>query len=143
MSGDIAENAILTHSLSMGRPRKAEIEDVWLKRARWNELVDAKLLAGVTYQQIADALGLASTRSLEHEWRYDRTRRPGRGTMELAAPYFGVDLWEIDGPAGDAEFGNIMGILGANLTPETRAAMIEMAKAGQVKAAERRKAEKK
>jgi transcriptional regulator with XRE-family HTH domain len=46
-------------------------------------------------------------------------------------------------PARDEAFGNIMGILGKNLTPESRAAMIEMAKAAQVKGRERLEAEKK
>ena len=63
--------------------------------------------------------------------------------MERARLYFDVDIWEIEGPEGDDEFGNIMGFLGKNLTPESRAAMIEMAKAAQVKGRERQEAEKK
>jgi transcriptional regulator with XRE-family HTH domain len=141
MNSEIAENAIFTHHSRMARPRNSEIQDVWPKRARFVELLDAKLTTA-TYAEIAKALKLTSTRSLEHEWRYDRSRRPGRRTLELAAPYLGVELWEIDGPAGDDEFGNIMGILGKNLTPESRAAMIEMARAAQVKGQERLEAEK-
>ena len=142
MVGEIAENAIFPHSSEMGKPRSSEISDVWPKRARFVELLDQKLEMA-TYEEIAVALGLKSTRSLEHEWRYDKSRRPGRKTLELAAPYMGVDIWEIDGPDGDEDFGNIMGILGRNLTPESRAAMIEMAKAAQVKGRERLEAEKK
>jgi transcriptional regulator with XRE-family HTH domain len=99
MTSEIADNAIFTYPHGMGRPRNPGIEEKWPaeKRARFIELLDAKLEGGATYQEIAKALGLPSTRSLEHEFRYDRRRRPRRTTLELAAPYFGVRVSEIDG----------------------------------------------
>jgi len=126
-----AENADLTYTLKMGRPRKAEHIDSWPKRSRFVALLDAKLAAGASYQEIAKALGLSSTRSLEQEFR--TTRRPGRNTLEKAAPYFEVNYWDLDGPASDDEFGYIMGILGKNLTTKARVALIELAKEGQTK----------
>jgi transcriptional regulator with XRE-family HTH domain len=150
MNSEIAENAIFTHHSRMARPRNPELNDVWPKRARAVELLDAKIealqLEGLdeasAYRAIADALGLKKTRSLEHEWRYDRSRRPGRNTLELAAPYFGVELWEIDGPDADNEFGNIMGIIGKNLSEETKAKMIREAILAQEEGRLREEAEK-
>ena len=71
--------------------------------------------------------------------------------VEKAAPVLGLTVHDFitgsarpdDPTPRDEEFGNIMGILGKNLTPESRAAMIEMAKAAQVKGRERAEAEKK
>ena len=134
-----AENAGFTYTSRMGRPRNTERNDPWPKRARFVELLDAKLNSGATYQEIADALGLVSTRSLEQEFRTNR--RPGRGTLERAAVYFGVELWELDGPAADEDFGAIMGVYGKNMTPEMRASFIEMAKAYQPKGQARLAAE--
>ena len=66
------------------------------KRKRFAELLDAKLAEGVSYSEIAKALGLRSTRSLEHDWRYDKNRRPSRITLERASDYFQVSIFEID-----------------------------------------------
>lgn len=82
----------------MARSKNPELVDAWPQRSRFVELLDAKLSKGVAYEKVAKALGLRSTRSLEHEWRYDRSRRPGRKVLELAADYFGVNVWELDGP---------------------------------------------
>lgn len=82
----------------MARSKKPELVDAWPQRSRFVELLDAKLSKGAGYEKVARALGLRSTRSLKHEWRYDKSRRPGRKALELAADYFGVDVWELDGP---------------------------------------------
>lgn len=70
--------------------------------------------------------------------------------VEKAAPVLGLAVHDfilgepvlpIDGPPRDEEFGNIMGVLGKNLTPEMRAVMIEMARAAQGRGREREAAQ--
>jgi len=134
-----AESGVLIYTSGMGRPRKAEQADHWPKRGRFVELLDAKLAGGATYEEIATALGLASTRSLEQEFR--TKRRPGRGTLELAAVYFDVDVWELDGPLVDDDFTNQMRIYSSGLSEETKAAIVALAKAGQIKGQDRVDAE--
>jgi len=87
----------------MARSKNPELPETWPQRARFVELVDAKVAEGTSLEAVAAALGRSSTRSLEHEWRYDKSRRPGRKTLELAAAYFGVSLWELDGPPAPGE----------------------------------------
>jgi transcriptional regulator with XRE-family HTH domain len=125
----------------MGRPRNKDIQDVWPRRARFLKCLDAKLADGVTYAEIAEALELGSTRSLEHEWRYDRSREPGRNTLRLATVYFGKPPLEFEGPETEDDFGNQMGVFGKNMAPETRAAMLAMAEASQIKGIEKKASE--
>lgn len=119
----------------MPRARKPRNLDPWPQRDRFIELVDAKAATGVSLAEIASALGLTTTSSLETAYRYDHRRIPKRTTLQRAAYYFGVPLSELYGEPVDDDFGNMMGVLGKNLTPEMRAAMIEMAKSGQIQGA--------
>lgn len=70
--------------------------------------------------------------------------------VEKAAPVLGLTVHDFilgeatgqgDSAPRDEEFGNIMGVLGKNLTPEMRAVMIDMARAAQARGFERLKAE--
>jgi len=82
----------------MARARKPRESDPWPQRLRFMELVDSMVEAGTPLEQIADALGLPTTKSLEVSYRSDFSRIPGRKTMEKAAALFKVNLWEIYGP---------------------------------------------
>lgn len=101
MGSEIVSREDLAQHGPMARPKNPELPDTWPQRARFVELLDGKLAEGVDLHKIAEALGLKSARSLKHEWRYDKSRRPGRGTIELAAQFFGVSPWELDGPVVD------------------------------------------
>jgi len=101
MGSEIVKSLVPAHHESMARPKNPELPDTWPQRARFVELLDAKLAEGVDLHEIAEALGLPKTRSLEHEYRYSKSRRPSRGTIELAAKYFGVSTRELDGPVDD------------------------------------------
>ena len=94
-SGDIAESATLAHTSGMAAPKKPREGDPWKQRARFVELLDSKIGEGATLEEIASALLLKTTRSLEFSYRFDRSRIPKRNTMEAAAKYFGVPLSEI------------------------------------------------
>lgn len=124
-SCEIAENAILPHHLKMAGTREKK-EESWPKRTAFLAYLDKALAEGFTYTQVAEALRLRSTRSLEHEWRYDKDRRPGRKTLELAAEFFHVPFWHLDGPDPD-DFGSKMAAYGDQLTPEWRQKLLEMA----------------
>jgi len=90
----------------MSRPRKPRTEGPWPQRLRFLDLLEAKVQEfadeGLTrdgaLKRVAKILGLKSTNSLENSYRYDFSRIPKRPTMEKAATYFGVPLWEIYGP---------------------------------------------
>ncbi len=71
--------------------------DPWKQRDRFMELVDAKIASGATVEEIAQAIGLKTVRSLVHGYRYDHARMPKRTTIQLAARYFGVSETEIYG----------------------------------------------
>lgn len=71
--------------------------------------------------------------------------------VEKAAPVLGLTVHDFilgesvgqgESAPRDEEFGNIMGVLGKNLTAEMRAVMIDMARAAQAKGRERESAEK-
>lgn len=81
----------------MARPRKPREDDPWKQRDRFMELVDQKVEEGIPLSEIAKALGLSSTRSLEISYRHDRSRTPKRTTIVKAAQYFGVPQSEIYG----------------------------------------------
>jgi len=80
--------------------RRSKNEDVWPQRHIYVALLDQKLADGMTYPEIAKAVGLASSRSLEHEWRHDKLRMPGRQSMKRLAEIFGVTESALYGPTG-------------------------------------------
>ena len=98
----------------MDIPAPTPKQDPWDQRAFFLGLLDAKVeeIAGghiakgvstddarqLALMEIARELGLESTAGLEHSYRYDKARRPKPQVMEKAAPYFGVQLWQIYGP---------------------------------------------
>jgi transcriptional regulator with XRE-family HTH domain len=95
---DLAKNATAGHDEPVSAPKKSPENDRWPQRRRFFELVDAKVASGVTLEEIAEAMGLETTNSLEVSYRKDRSRRPARTKIERAAEYFGVNISEIDGP---------------------------------------------
>jgi len=125
--------------------------DCWPKRIWFKKLLsDYREQHGITNAEIAKKLEI-SPETLKKYISPSPTHRPGETVLRRAGLLLGVDWREFldDGPVpgldSDPEsqaFGNIMGILGKNLTPESRAAMIEMAKAAQVKGRQRLEAEK-
>lgn len=123
----------------------------------WNEVtVFAMYLkryrdeSGMSVAEVADAIG--TTEGTIRFW-LTGTRPPGKGNLRKLTTLFahlGCTIDQLLGGAPpssdhaprDEAFGNIMGIYGVGLSEETKAAMIQMAKAGQVLAQERRKSEK-
>jgi transcriptional regulator with XRE-family HTH domain len=103
---------------------------------------------GKTKKDFAEAVGIAPESLKQY---YSGRHVPGRDLVVRFARVLGCHIGDLLGEAPDSgeavprdeAFGNIMGILGKNLSPETRAAMIEMAKAAQVIGREREEAEKK
>ena len=121
----------------------------WPQRPFFRHLVDVWIeKTGKTKKNFGELAGLADGSIKQY---YSGKQIPGRELALKFAEILDCQISDLLGePSGErpvnpeAEaFGNIMGILGKNLTPEMRAVMIEMAKAGQVKAAARRRAEKK
>lgn len=118
--------------------------DLFIEKSKaWQEAT------GKTQADLADAMGLsvAYLRKV-----FYRVKPLTIQMVEKAAPVLGLTvhdfiLGEPSAQVGDSPrdepFGNIMGILGKNLTEAQKAAMIEMAKAGQVVGREREAAEKK
>lgn len=94
---EIAENATNADTFGMAHPKKPREGDPWAQRPRFIELLDEKIKNGVPPEQIAKALKLKTTSSLDVSYRYDHARKPKRGVMELAAAYFGVPLAELYG----------------------------------------------
>jgi transcriptional regulator with XRE-family HTH domain len=112
------------------------------------EIRSYKERTGKSHKAIAEDLGIEL--GYFHKILY-KDKPLTLNIVEKAAPVLGLTIHDFlpnppavdGGPPRDEDFGNIMGILGKDLTPETRAAMIEMAKAAQVKGRARLEAEKK
>ena len=96
-NSEIALSALSMHHKDMARPRKSRAADPWKQRDRFMELVDQKVASGTPMPEIAKALGLRTTSSLDTAYRYDHRRIPKRPTIERAAAYFGVSQSEIYG----------------------------------------------
>ncbi len=114
------------------------------------EIKAYKARTGKAHKAIAEDLGLEL--GYLHKILY-KDKPLTLQVVEKAAPVLGLtvqDFLVVVAPAPgsdldpfDQAFANSMGKLGPGLTPEMRAVLVEMAKAGQVKAAARRRAEKK
>lgn len=95
--GEIAENAMNADTFRMAQHKKPRDGDPWAQRPRFIELLDEKIKNGTTPEEIAAALKLKTTSSLDVSYRYDRSRKPERKVMELAAAFFNVPLSELYG----------------------------------------------
>lgn len=82
--------------------RSHKTEDVWPQRHVCVALLDKKLADGWTYEDMAKALKLRGTGSLEVSYRYDRKRMPSRPMIKRLAAFFGVPQGALDG-SGDQE----------------------------------------
>jgi transcriptional regulator with XRE-family HTH domain len=123
--------------------------DCWPKRVWFKKLLsDYRERNKVNNAEIAESLGI-SPESLKKYISPSPTHRPGEAVLRKAGEILGVDWREfldegsVTPEPRDEPFGNIMGILGKNLTEAQKAAMIEMAKAGQIVGRAREAAEKK
>ena len=125
--------------------------DCWPKRIWFKKLLaDYREEHHVVNSEIAEKLGI-SPETLKKYISPSQTHRPGETVLRKAGEMLGMDWREflddgiLSGPGDDPEahaFGNIMGILGRNLTEAQKAAMIEMAKQAQIIGREREAAEK-
>lgn len=95
---EVAKNATEADALPMARPSLPPQTDPWQQRGRFLELLDAKVKAGTSELEIAEALGLATVSSFRRSYRYDRSRLPKRQVMLKAAQLFEVPLREIYDP---------------------------------------------
>jgi len=86
----IAPPAKLDHPLRVSRARFPRPEDPWPQRMYVLSLIDAKIANGTPIEEIAKALELGTTYSLETGYRYNYDRIPHRKTVELMAKYFKV-----------------------------------------------------
>lgn len=121
----------------------------WAQRSFFRHSVDLWISrTGKTKKDLADAVGIEAGSLKQY---YSGNQIPGRDLALRFAKELGCQISDLFGEPADAEgsvsrdesFGNIMGILGKNLTEAQKAAMVEMAKAGQVVGREREAAEKK
>lgn len=119
----------------------------WAQRGFFRHSVDLWISrTGKAKKDLAEAVGIEPGSLKQY---YSGNQIPGRDLALRFAKELGCQISDLlgepteDGAARDEPFGNIMGILGKNLTEAQKAAMIEMAKAGQVVGREREAAEKK
>lgn len=121
----------------------------WPQRPYFRHLVDAWLVTtGKTKRELAEAAEIEPGSLKQY---YSGVQIPGRDLALRLARVLGCQISDLlgeptsvnDQEPRDEVFGNIMSILGKNLSDAQKKAMIEMAKAGQAVGREREAAEKK
>lgn len=121
--------------------------DPWSQRLTFRRLVDEWMIKeGKSKKDFALAVRIAPESLKQY---YSGRHLPGRDLVLRFASTLGCSpsmlLGDPSAPGGEdpeaQAFGNIMGVLGKNLTPEMRAVMIDMARAAQARGFERLKAE--
>ena len=88
---------------TMDNPEIEDLLDPWEQRAFVVGLIDKKLEEGWSYEDLAKALKLRGTRSLENDWRYDKRRIPGRHSVTRLAEFFDLPETSIYKPRVDPD----------------------------------------